>query len=88
MTVPGVGTVECASEGGCSGTVEDGVVTITGDLKIVSVDPDLDSATAMVLAELAVDMLPVDPGPDARGGDQGGGDEGEGHRQGDGSRGI
>ena len=58
VTVPGVGTVECASEGGCSGTVEDGVVTITGDLKIVSVDPDLDSATATVLAGLAVDMLP------------------------------
>ena len=59
VTIPGVGTVECASEGGCSGTVEDGVVTITGDLKIVSVDPALDSATVMLLAGLAVDMLPV-----------------------------
>ena len=60
VTIPGVGTVECASEGGCSGTVEDGVVTITGDLKIVSVDPALDSATATVLAGLAVDMLPTE----------------------------
>ena len=61
VTVPGVGTFECASEGGCSGTVEDGVVTITGDLKIVSVDPDLDDATAMLLAGQVVDMLPTVP---------------------------
>ena len=63
VPIPGVGTVECASEGGCSGTVEDGVLTIMGDLKIVSVDPDLDSDTAMLLAGLAVDvdMLPVGP---------------------------
>ena len=38
--------------------MEDGVLTIKGDLKIVSVDPALDSATAMLLAGLAVDMLP------------------------------
>ena len=63
VTIPGVGTVACASEGGCSGTVEDGVVTITGDLKIVSVDPALDSETVMVLAGLAVDMLPTGPEP-------------------------
>ena len=63
VTIPGVGTVECASEGGCSGTVVDGVVTITGDLKIVSVDPDLDSDTAMLLAGLAVDMLPTESEP-------------------------
>ena len=62
-TLAGLGTVECASEGGCSGTVENGVLTIMGDLKIVSVDPDLDSDTAMLLAVLAVDvdMLPVGP---------------------------
>ena len=45
------------------GTVADGVLTITGDLKIVSVDPALDSETAMVLAGLAVDMLPPEPDP-------------------------
>ena len=62
VTLPGLGTVECASDDGCSGTVAGGVLTITGDLKIVSVDPALDSETAMLLAELAVDMLPaVDP---------------------------
>ena len=58
VTVPGLGTVECASDVGCSATVADGVLTITGDLKIVSVDPALDSETATVLAGLAVDMLP------------------------------
>ena len=61
VTVPGLGTVECASDVGCSATVADGVLTITGDLKIVSVDPALDSATATVLAGLAVDMLPDEP---------------------------
>ena len=50
VDLPGLGTVECASDDGCSGTVADGVLTITGDLKIVSVDPALDSGTAMVLA--------------------------------------
>ena len=40
-----------------------GVLTITGDLKIVSVDPALDSETAMLLAGLAVDMLPDEPDP-------------------------
>ena len=63
VDLPGLGTVECASEGGCSGTVADGVLTIMGDLKIVSVDPALDSGTAMVLAGLAVDMLPPEPDP-------------------------
>ena len=58
VDLPGLGTVECASTDGCSGTVADGVLTITGDLKIVSVDPALDSETATVLAGLAVDMLP------------------------------
>ena len=43
VTLPGLGTVECASDE-CSVTVEDGVLTIMGDLKIVSVDPALDSA--------------------------------------------
>ena len=57
VTVPGLGTVECASDDGCSATVAEGVLTITGDLKIVSVDPALDSETATVLAGLAVDML-------------------------------
>ena len=62
VTLPGLGTVECASDDGCSGTVAGGVLTITGDLKIVSVDPALDSETATVLAGLAVDMLPdLDP---------------------------
>ena len=63
LVLAGLGTVECVSADGCLGTVENGVLTITGDLKIVSVDPDLDSDTVMLLAELAVDMLPVDPGP-------------------------
>ena len=58
VELAGLGTVECASDDGCSGTVADGVLTITGDLKIVSVDPALDSETATVLAGLAVDMLP------------------------------
>ena len=58
VDLPDLGTVECASDDGCSGTVVDGVLTITGDLKIVSVDPALDSETAMLLAGLAVDMLP------------------------------
>ena len=62
-TFAGLGTVECASDEGCSGTVVDGVLTIMGDLKIVSVDPALDSETATVLAGLAVDMLPDEPGP-------------------------
>ena len=57
VDLPGLGTVECASDE-CSVTVEDGVLTIMGDLKIVSVDPALDSDTAMFLAGLAVDMLP------------------------------
>ena len=60
VAVPGLGAFECASDE-CSVTVEDGVLTIMGDLKIVSVDPDLDSDTAMLLAGLAVDMLPVGP---------------------------
>ena len=67
VDLPGLGTVECASDDGCSGTVADGVLTITGDLKIVSVDPALDTETATVLAGLAVDMLPepdVDMLPD------------------------
>ena len=51
VTLAGLGTFECVSDEGCSGTVEDGDLTITGDLKIVSVDPDLDSATAMLLAK-------------------------------------
>ena len=59
VVVPGLGTFECASEEGCSATVADGVLTIMGDLEIVSADPDLDSDTAMLLAGLAVDMLPV-----------------------------
>ena len=63
VTLPGLGTVECASDDGCSGTVAGGVLTITGDLKIVSVDPALDSETATVLAGLAVDMLPTEPEP-------------------------
>ena len=63
VDLPGLGTVECASDDGCSGTVADGVLTITGDLKIVSVDPALDSETATVLAGLAVDMLPDAPDP-------------------------
>ena len=63
VTLPGLGTVECASDDGCSGTVADGVLTIAGDLKIVSVDPALDTETATVLAGLAVDMLP-DPTPE------------------------
>ena len=63
VTVPGLGTVECASDDGCSATVVDGVLTIMGDLKIVSVDAALDDATAMVLAGLAVDMLPDAPDP-------------------------
>ena len=62
-TLAGLGTVECASDEGCSGTVVDGVLTIMGDLKIVSVDPALDSETATVLAGLAVDMLPGEPDP-------------------------
>ena len=62
-TFAGLGTVECASDEGCSGTVVDGVLTIMGDLLIVNVDPDLDSETATVLAGLAVDMLPDAPDP-------------------------
>ena len=62
-TLAGLGTVECASDEDCSGTVVDGVLTITGDLKIVSVDPALDSETATVLAGLVVDMLPDAPDP-------------------------
>ena len=61
LVLAGLGTVECVSVDGCLGTVENGVMTITGDLKIVSVDPALDSDTAMVLAGLAVDMLPGEP---------------------------
>ena len=64
VDLPGLGTVECASDDGCSGTVADGVLTITGDLKIVSVDPALDSETATVLAGLAVDMLPEPTEPE------------------------
>ena len=63
MDVPGLGTFECVSDEDCSAKVENGDLTITGDLKIVSVDPDLDSATATVLAALAVDMLPGEPEP-------------------------
>ena len=62
-TLAGLGTVECVSVDGCLGTVENGVLTITGDLKIVSVDPALDSETATELAGLAVDMLPAAPDP-------------------------
>ena len=67
VDLPGLVTVECASDGGCSGTVADGVLTTTGHLKILSVDPALDTETATVLAGLAVDMLPepdVDMLPD------------------------
>ena len=63
LDLAGLGTVECVSVDGCLGTVENGVLTITGDLKIVSVDPALDSDAAMVLAGLAVDMLPDAPDP-------------------------
>ena len=58
VDLPGLGTVECASDDGCSGTVADGVLTIAGNLKIVSVDPALDDAMAMVLAGLVMDTLP------------------------------
>ena len=58
-----LGTVECASDDGCSGTVVDGVLTITGDVKIVSVGSGVDSETATVLAGLVVDMLPDAPDP-------------------------
>ena len=63
LPLPGLGTVECVSDEGCSGTVVNGVLTIMGDLKIVSVDPDLDSDTAMKLAEVVVVMLPDAPDP-------------------------
>ena len=43
LALAGLGTVECASDDGCLGTVEDGVLTIMGDLKIVSVDSALDT---------------------------------------------
>ena len=64
LTLPGLGTVECASADGCSGTVADGTLTITGHLKIVSVDPALDTETAMAVAGVAVDMLPELPALD------------------------
>lgn len=63
VTLPGLGTVECASDDGCSGTVADGTLTITGHLKIVSVAPELDDETAMAIAAVALDMLPKPPGP-------------------------
>ena len=83
LLLPGLGTVECVSDDGCLGTVEDGVLTIMGNLKIVSVDPALDDATATELAGLVMDTLPG-PTPDevAACRDQGGGYESDGHRRG------
>ena len=63
LLLPGLGTVECVSDDGCLGTVANGVLTIMGNLKIVSVDPALDDATATVLAGLVMDTLPGPAGP-------------------------
>ena len=64
-TIEGVGTVECVSDDGCSGTVADGTLTITGNLKIVSVGSDLDDATITAIAAAAKDMGPA-PGAGCR----------------------
>ena len=61
MVLAGLGTVRCVSDEGCLGTVEEGILTIMGNLQIVSVDPDLDDATEMLLAGLVVDKLPTTP---------------------------
>ena len=61
VTVAGIGSVMCVSEDGCSGTVEDGTLTITGNVKIVSVDPDLDAETISAVAAKALAMLPKPP---------------------------
>ena len=58
LVLAGLGTVQCVSDDGCLGTVADGVLTVEGDLKIVSVDANLDTETATALAGLTVDMLP------------------------------
>ena len=61
LPLDGVGTVRCVSDEGCLLTVKEGTLTIMGNLQIVIVDPDLDDATEMLLAELVVDKLPTTP---------------------------
>ncbi len=51
-------TAECVSDDGCSATVAGDVLTIMGNLKIVSVDPALDDASVAELAKVFPVMLP------------------------------
>ena len=63
VDIPGLGSVQCVSDGGCTGTVSGGTLTITGDIKIVSVGAGLDSASAAAVRKVAVAKLPTTPAP-------------------------
>ena len=52
VDVPDLGTGKCISDDGCSATVVGGVLTIVGNIEIVSVDPALDDVSVAVLAEV------------------------------------
>ena len=61
VDVPDLLTAVCVSDDGCSATVAGGVLTLVGNLKIVSVDPALDDAEVALLAEVFPVMLPTVP---------------------------